>query len=101
MVAADGDRDGLPTSVLEAMAIGVPVVTTAVNGLAEAVVDGCTGLLVPQHDPPALAAAIVRVMGDPELAARLAAGARAHVEAGFSLERSAKLLRSLFPTVAA
>ena len=40
-------------------------------------------------------------MGDPELAARLAAGARAHVEVGFSLERSAKLLRSLFPTVAA
>jgi colanic acid/amylovoran biosynthesis glycosyltransferase len=101
VVAADGDRDGLPTSVLEAMALGVPVVTTAVNGLAEAVVDGRTGLLVPEHDPPALAAAIERVLRDPELAARLGAGARAHVEANFSLERSATLLRSLFPEVAA
>jgi colanic acid/amylovoran biosynthesis glycosyltransferase len=97
VVAADGDRDGMPTSLLEAMALGVPVVTTAVSGLAEAVIPERTGLLVPPHDPAALAAAIERLLADPELASRIAAGGRRHVESNFSLERSAELLRSLFP----
>jgi colanic acid/amylovoran biosynthesis glycosyltransferase len=100
VVAADGDRDGLPTSVLEAMALGVPVVTTAVNGLAEAVLHQRTGLLVPQGDPSALADAIERLLSEPMLAARLAVGGRRHVERHFSLERSATLLRSLFPEAA-
>jgi colanic acid/amylovoran biosynthesis glycosyltransferase len=97
VVAGSGDRDGLPTSVLEAMALGVPVVTTAVSGLPEAVIDGETGLVVPQHDPEALAAAIERILNDGELAGRLAARARRHVEKRFALERSAARLRSLFP----
>jgi colanic acid/amylovoran biosynthesis glycosyltransferase len=97
VVAESGDRDGLPTSVLEAMALGVPVVATAVNGLPEAVIDGRTGLVVPQRDPAALAGAIERLLVDSELAARLAARARRHVETGFDLERSAARLRQLFP----
>jgi glycosyltransferase involved in cell wall biosynthesis len=97
VVASTGDRDGLPTSVLEAMALGVPVVTTAVNGLAEAVIDGETGLIVPEHDPPALADALERVLEDPDLAARFAEEGRRHVESAFSLERSVALLRALFP----
>ncbi len=97
VVASSGDRDGLPTSVLEAMALGVPVVTTDVNGLSETVIDGETGLSVPEHDPAALADALERVLGDPELATRLADQARAHVEQGFSLEQSVKVLRTLFP----
>jgi colanic acid/amylovoran biosynthesis glycosyltransferase len=96
VVAADSDRDGLPTSVLEAMALGVPVVTTALNGLAEAVIDGRTGLVVPERSPRALAAAIQRLLADPELAARLSHEARRHVEDGFSLARSTSLLQSLF-----
>jgi colanic acid/amylovoran biosynthesis glycosyltransferase len=100
VIAADGDRDGLPTSVLEAMALGVPVVTTAVSGLAEAVVHEQTGLVVPQHDPMALAASIERLLRDGELAARLSAAGRSHVERNYSLERSATLLRSLFPEAA-
>jgi colanic acid/amylovoran biosynthesis glycosyltransferase len=100
VVAGSGDRDGLPTSVLEAMALGVPVVTTAVTGLPEAVIDGQTGLLVAQHDPEALAAAIERLLTDGELAARLAAQARRHVEERFTLERSAAQLRELFPGAA-
>jgi glycosyltransferase involved in cell wall biosynthesis len=97
VVAASGDRDGLPTSVLEAMALGVPVVTTDVNGLSETVIDGETGLTVPEHDPAALADALERVLGDPGLAAQLSHQARTHVEQGFSLEQSVKILRSLFP----
>jgi colanic acid/amylovoran biosynthesis glycosyltransferase len=97
VVGADGDRDGLPTSVLEAMALGVPVVTTAVGGLAELVIHERTGLVVPQHDPVALALALQRILTDPALAARLAAAARRHVEANYSLEASAARLRELFP----
>jgi colanic acid/amylovoran biosynthesis glycosyltransferase len=97
VIAPTGDRDGLPTSVLEAMASGVPVVTTAVNGLEEAVLHERTGLVVPEHDPVALAEALERVLSDPELGARLARAAREHVEENFSLERSVTLLRSLFP----
>ncbi|MGI9119556.1 MAG: glycosyltransferase family 4 protein [Acidimicrobiales bacterium] len=97
VVAATGDRDGLPTSVLEAMALGVPVVTTGVNGLVDAVVHDRTGLVVPQHDPAALAGAIGRLLADPALAARLAGAARHRIETRFSLEVSVSQLRSLFP----
>jgi len=100
VVASTGDRDGLPTSVLEAMALGVPVVTTGVNGLNETVIDGVTGLIVPEHDPPALADTLARLLADPELASRLAEQGRRHVEEGFTLERSVTILRSLFPEAA-
>ena len=59
-----------------------------------------TGLIVPQRDPSSLADAIQRLRSDPELAARLAAEGRRHVERNFSLERSAALLRSLFQEAA-
>jgi glycosyltransferase involved in cell wall biosynthesis len=100
VVAATGDRDGLPTSVLEAMALGVPVVTTAVNGLGELVFDGRTGLVVPERDPAALADTLERLLADAALAERLAVEARALVETSFSLERSVSSLRSLFPQAA-
>jgi colanic acid/amylovoran biosynthesis glycosyltransferase len=100
VVASTGDRDGLPTSVLEAMAIGVPVVTTAVGGLGELVVDGRTGLVVPERDPGALAEALLRLLSDTALANHLAAEARLLVERRFSLERSVSSLRSLFPEAA-
>lgn len=100
VVAANGDRDGLPTSVLEAMARGVPVVTTAVNGLGDVVIDRDTGLIVPEHDPDALAEAIGLLIRDRELAERLARSARQKVEAELSLERSVTALRRLFPEAA-
>jgi glycosyltransferase involved in cell wall biosynthesis len=67
-------HEGLPVAVMEAFALGVPVVATSVGGLAEAVTDGVDGLLVEPGDPAALAAAIVRAT-DPDLRARLATGA--------------------------
>lgn len=69
-------HEGLPVAVMEAFALGVPVVATAVGGLAEAVTDGVDGLLVPPRDPGALAAAIVRAAA-PDLRAHLATGAAA------------------------
>ena len=97
VVASTGDRDGLPTAVLEAMALGVPVVTTAVNGLADAVVHEQTGLVVPEHDPDPVAHALARLLTDPVLADRLAAAARERVEERFLLQRNVGLLRQLFP----
>ncbi len=78
--------EGLPVSVLEAMAAEKPVVATAIGGTDEAVVHGETGLLVPPRDPAALAVAIRTLLRDRGLSARLAAAGRARVEARFSRE---------------
>ncbi|WP_219416280.1 glycosyltransferase family 4 protein [Pseudonocardia nigra] len=81
--AADGDRDGLPTVLLEAMAAGTPCVSTPVTGIPEAVRHGSTGLLVPERDPDALADAIHTLLDDPDLRVRLAVAARRHLERCF------------------
>ncbi len=92
-VASDGDRDGLPTTILEAMACGAPVVSTAVTGIPEAVRDGETGLLVPPDDPVALADALLRCLMDEDLRVRLARNARAYVESTHDVRTTAALLR--------
>lgn len=76
-------EEALGSSLLEAMAAGVPVVATAAGGVPEVVEDGRTGLLVPPGDAAALAAAVDRLLDDRALAARLAAAARAEVERRF------------------
>ena len=80
------DSEGLPMSVLEAMAAGLPVVASAVGGIPELVSDEQTGLLVPPRDSRALAAAIRAIAGDPQLRDRLGAAARRRAETEFSLE---------------
>ena len=95
VVAPDGDRDGLPTVVLEAMALGTPVVATTVTGIPEAVEHGVGGLLVPPGEPPALAAALRTVLDDPALAARCALAARARVEERFDAAAQAARLREV------
>jgi glycosyltransferase involved in cell wall biosynthesis len=69
-------REGLPKAALEAAASGLPMVLTDIPGCREAVVDGVTGLLVPPRDPPALAAALARLIDDPDLRASMGAAAR-------------------------
>jgi len=101
-VAEDGDRDGIPNVLIEAMACGLPVITTGVSGIPELVVDGVNGLLVPPEDAPALADAMVRLHRDPDLAQRLGREAEAAVRARFDGERLAARLALLFrPAVAA
>jgi glycosyltransferase involved in cell wall biosynthesis len=79
--------EGLPMSVLEAMAAGLPVVASAVGGVPELVLDGETGALVPPGDSAALAGALARLTADPELRERLGQAGRRRVELEFSLER--------------
>jgi glycosyltransferase involved in cell wall biosynthesis len=76
--------EGLPVSVLEAMAAQRPVIATAIGGTDEAVTHEADGLLVPPRDPASLAAAIRRLRRDPALAHRLAAAGRRRVERDFS-----------------
>jgi glycosyltransferase involved in cell wall biosynthesis len=79
--------EGLPLSVLEAMAAARPVVATRVPGTDEAVLDGETGILVPPRDPEALALAIRSLLADPGRASRLGSAGRARVIAEFSTQR--------------
>ena len=79
--------EGLPISVLEAMAAGLPVVATSVGGVSELVVDGETGFLVPPADPRALAEAVGRLLRDPELRHRFGAAGRHRAERRFDVAR--------------
>ena len=78
--------EGLGTSVLDAMAAGVPVVGTEAGGMPESVIDEETGLLCPIRDGKAIAGAVLRLLNEPELAARCAENAGAKVRAEFSTE---------------
>jgi glycosyltransferase involved in cell wall biosynthesis len=79
--------EGLPISILEAMRAGLPVVASDVGGVSEEVRHQVTGLLAPRSDPPALAAALQTLLGDPGLRARLGAAGRQALAAQFALPR--------------
>ncbi len=82
-IAKNGDRDGLPNVIMEAMAMGLPVVSTAVSAVPE-IVDERVGLLVPPRDPKALAAAIAALAGDPARRHALGATGAARVRSAFA-----------------
>jgi glycosyltransferase involved in cell wall biosynthesis len=78
-IDADGDRDGMPTVLVESMLAGVPVISTDVAGIGELVRNGQTGFLVPPDDPAALAAAMERLADEPRTADRLSRSGREFV----------------------
>jgi glycosyltransferase involved in cell wall biosynthesis len=88
--------EGIPVVLMEAMASGVPCVTTRITGIPELIRSDDEGLLVAPSDAEALAAAIARLIDDPALRRRIAAAARRRVDADFHLERNAARLGSLF-----
>lgn len=94
VVATDGDCEGLPVAVLEAMASAIPVVATRHSGIPEAVLDGKTGYLVEEHDVEAMAAALTRLISSPdsELVA-MASAARERIETAFSADHSLHRIR--------
>jgi len=85
MEAMDGDQEGTPVALMEAQACGLPVVSTTHAGIPEVVLDGKTGLLVPENDPRAVADAIRELVRDHESWLTLGTAGRAHVERNFDI----------------
>jgi glycosyltransferase involved in cell wall biosynthesis len=102
LIAIPSIYDPFPLVTLEVMALGRPVVGSAVGGIPEAVEDGRTGILVPPRDPSALATAIVRLLDSPELRRQMGAAARASAQEKFSpsaiTPQFERLYRRLLPT---
>jgi glycosyltransferase involved in cell wall biosynthesis len=92
--------EGVPQSLMQAAACGLPAVATPIGAIREAVIDGETGLLVPPRDPAALAAALERLMTDAALRARMGRAALAHAQASFSVDRMLDAMESVFHRVA-
>jgi len=95
-VADDGDRDGIPNVLVEAMACGLPVVSTAVAGIPELVRHDENGLLAPRRDVPALAGALAALLGDRERRARMGDAARKTAVEHFDLRAAAHEIAALF-----
>ncbi len=94
-VLGDGDRDGLPTVLPEAMACALPVVTTDVAGVPDLVKHGVNGLVCPPHDSAAVSEALLLLITDHELRSRLGVEARRTVERGFDLAVNTRQLAML------
>jgi glycosyltransferase involved in cell wall biosynthesis len=95
-VAADGDQDGIPVSLMEAMAMELPVVSTTVSGIPELITDGQQGMLVPPRDPTALADALARLLGDAALRRRLGCAGRRKIVDEFDLDKNVEQLIHIF-----
>lgn len=98
-VAPDGDRDGLPNVLVEAASQRLALVATRVGAIEELIQEGETGLLVPSDDPPALAAALQRLMDDAGLRRRLGDAAAARVAERFVFTRGIDRLMAHFATI--
>ena len=99
VVSAGGQTEGIPVALMEAMAVGVPVVASRVSGIPELVVDGVTGTLATPGDPHDVARALTAVLDDPERAQSMANAGVRLVRAEFDHERSVDRLVELFESV--
>jgi glycosyltransferase involved in cell wall biosynthesis len=88
--------EGLPNAVLECMAAGLPTVVSRVGGNADLVQEGVTGLLVPPEDSPALSAALLRLLRDPDLARQMARAGQDFIVRNFSFERLVREVDALY-----
>ncbi|MDR3357646.1 MAG: glycosyltransferase [Desulfovibrio sp.] len=96
VVYDNGDRDGIPNVIMEALSCGLPVVATDVNGIPEVIRDGETGLLVPQRDPASLADAVRQMLECRERALVMAGNGKALVKRMFDGKTNIRALRDLY-----
>lgn len=96
VILADGDRDGIPNVMAEAMACGLPVIVTNISGIPEIVEHEVNGLMVPPREVGLLADAIARLIDDPELGIRLGQSGRRRIEEVFDATATHKTLKVLF-----
>ncbi|XVU30045.1 glycosyltransferase [Actinoplanes sp. CA-054009] len=97
--AANGDTEGLPTTIVEAAALGLPVVATHHSGIPEAVLDGETGLLGPEGDREALTANLRKLLDDPALRETMGHRARAHAVENFDVATQSRRLEDLYDSL--
>jgi glycosyltransferase involved in cell wall biosynthesis len=95
VTALNGDTEGLPVAILEAMSSGTPVVATRHSGIPEAVIDGETGFLVDEKDVDGMAGKIGKLLGDEKLRSSMGDSARNRVLQHFSAEKEIHSLREL------
>ena len=98
VIDSSGDRDGVPTVILEALLHRLPVVASDVSGIGEIIQDGRTGLLVPQKDPLALASALAGIIAGKEMAMEMAERGRAAVLEKFDVEKNCRAILDLLDT---
>ncbi|MCF6323972.1 MAG: glycosyltransferase family 4 protein [Gammaproteobacteria bacterium] len=95
IIAEDGNRDGLPTVLLEAMALGTPCISTNVTGIPEVIKDHVTGLLISEKNSLQLSNAIERLLNDDNLGMTLSKNARKLIEKEFDIDKNTKILRCI------
>lgn len=98
--AWSGDSEGTPLAVLEAMASGLPVIATRHTGIGDVVVHGEHGLLCDEFDIKTMAAHMIQLAGDPQLAGRIGKAGRAHVERNYRVEESVAALQGILERAA-
>jgi colanic acid/amylovoran biosynthesis glycosyltransferase len=96
VITPSGKMEGIPVALMEALAIGVPTITTNISGIPELVINEQTGLLVPERDASALAEALMRFKHEPQLGQKLASQGREHVCHEFDLGYNANKLYEIF-----
>jgi len=99
--SADGMAEGVPNALIEAHAMGLPVVATRHGGIPDVVMDGQSGILVPERDADAVGKALCRLAGDADLRRRMGLAGRRHVEMEFNLTGQARRLAGLIRQAAA
>jgi glycosyltransferase involved in cell wall biosynthesis len=96
ITAPDGHHDGIPVVMMEAMASGVPVISSRISGIPELVEDGVNGILLPEKNAKAVADAIKTLLADREMRSRFSAEARRKVVEKFEIKKVAARLVELF-----
>jgi len=96
MQTEDGDRDGIPNVLLEAMAVGLPVITTAVSGIPELVKNNQNGLLYQSHDVDGISSGIIELLGNADKRRQLGSAGSKKVREQFDIAEAAKQLKTLF-----